>query len=155
MGRIVALLVVIGLVFTLTGCGSESSAKVGTPSVKPLPPDFRVLAEHLVLAMKPSPNDFRDDKGLSEIIAEGHLAVLALRGIQSEDSDVTYVATQGQAACGEAVSRLERINAMPKPPGLGSLFVESFIHGLYGNVFYGYALGVNAEEKQKAIMAEV
>ena len=158
MGRIVALLAVIGLVFTLTGCGDDGAsppATVGTPSVKPLPPEFRVLAEQLVLEMKPSPDDFRDDKGLPEIIAEGHSAILALRGIRSDDSDIPYVANQGQAAIGEAVSRLERINAMPRPPGAGSLLVESFIHGLYGNVYYGYALGVDADEKQKAIMAEV
>jgi|GEM_PF-2186402 len=157
-------MVVLCLLLSLIGCGGESNvsnntnappAKVGTPSVKPLPPEFRVLAEQLVLDMKLSPDDFRDDKGLPEIIAEGHSAVLALRGIRSDDFDITYVANQGQAACGEAVSRFERINAMPKPPGAGSLFVESFIHGLYGNVFYGYALGVDAEEKQKAIMAEV
>lgn len=66
MGGIIALLAVIGLVFTLTGCGDD-----GAPSVKPLPPEFRVLAEQLVLEMKPSPDDFRDDKGLPEIIADG------------------------------------------------------------------------------------
>ena len=158
-----ALLVVLGFVFSLTGCGGSTAsndgasprAKVGTPSTKPLPPEFRVLAKHLVFEMKPSPVDFRDDKGFTEIIAEGHSTILALSGIQSEDSDLTYVATHGQAACEEAVSRLERINAMPKPPGAGNLLFESFIHVCYGNVYYGYALGVDADEKQKAIMAEV
>ncbi len=80
------------------------------------------------------------NKGLSVIIAEGHSSILVLRGIQSQDSDITYLASQGQTACGEGGSRFERINALPKPPGAGSQFVESFIHGLYGNVFYGYAL---------------
>jgi hypothetical protein len=55
----------------------------------------------------------------------------------------------------DGVARLERINALPKPPGDGRLAVESFIHGFYGNVFYGYARGVDAEEKQNAILDEV
>ncbi|WP_417746740.1 hypothetical protein [Rosistilla oblonga] len=158
------LLVVLGFVFSLTGCGGGSTAsndgaspraKLGTPSTRPLPPEFRVLAKHLAFEMKPSLDDFRDDKGLSEIIAEGHLAVLDLNGIQTEDADITYVANQAKAACGEAASRLQQIKAMPKPSDAGSLFAESFVHGLYGNVYYGYALGVDAAEKQKAIMAEL
>ncbi len=114
-----------------------------------------MLAKHLALGMKPSRDNFRDDKEFTEIIAEGHSSILALSGIQSEDSDLTYVAAHGQAAFEESVSRLERINAMPKPPGVGSLLFESFIHGCYGNVYYSYALGVDADEKQKAIMEEV
>lgn len=78
--------------------------------------------------------------------------VLALRGIQSSDRDITYIADQGQAAYSEAISRLERINALPKPPGAGELFVSSFVDGFFGNVFGGYARSKDAEDKQNAII---
>jgi hypothetical protein len=105
--------------------------------------------------MKSSRDQFRDDKELPEILAEGHSAVLALSGIQSQDPDIRYVATLGLGAVRDGVTRFERINALPKPPDAGSLALESFIHGFYGNVFYGYARGIDAEEKREAILDEV
>jgi hypothetical protein len=107
------------------------------------------------MEMKPSPDQFRDDMGMTEIMAEGHSAILALRGIQSSDQDIMYIASQGEAAFSEALRRFERINALPKPPGAGELFVTSFVDGFFGNVFGGYARGLDAEEKQNAIIAEV
>ncbi len=120
-----------------------------------MPPEYRVVAKHLAHELKQNVSDFRNDKGMAEIIAEGHAAVMDLRNIKSSDEDIEYIAAHGGAACAEAVRRMERINALPKPPDAGSLFVESFIHGLYGNVYAGYALGTDADNKQKAILAEV
>ena len=54
----------------------------------------------------------------------------------------------------EAIRRLERISQLPKPPGAESIFFESFIHGFFGNPYYGYSLGKDADEKQKAIAVE-
>lgn len=122
--------------------------------VKTLPPEYRVLAKTLAQETKTSPKAFRDNKGPTEIIAEGHSAVLDLRGIKSTDTDIIYIAAQGDSAFTEAVRRMERLNALPKPPSMGSVMVESFVHGLYGNVLTGYAIGVEADKKQAAINAE-
>lgn len=120
-----------------------------------LPSEYRTLCEHVAIELKADPGDFHNDKALSEVIAEGHTSVMALRSIRSEDEDIAYVTTHAQQAFADALSRLERINAMPQPQDAGSVMVESFIHGLYGNAYYGYAIGVEADEKRKAIADEV
>ena len=125
------------------------------PSDQPLPAEYRTLAENLALDIKLSPDQFRDNKGTSELLAEGHRAIMALRGIKSSDRDIAYVTVQAQEAFSEAIKRMERANALPKPPGAGELFVSSFIDGFFGNVFGGYARGKEAEDKQAAIIAEV
>ncbi len=158
MGRYALALTFLGA-FVLTGCTngpaiSTKSPSNGTAASKPLPPEYRTLAENLSLDIKSSPDEYRDNKGITEIIREGHGAVMALRGIQSSDRDITYIAEQGQSAYSEAISRLERINALPKPPGAGELFVSSFIDGFFGNVFGAYARGKDAEGKHNAIIIE-
>jgi hypothetical protein len=143
------------------GCGDRTTSTASSDikplvgGTKSLPPEYRILAGHLSQELKPNTSDFRDDKSLTDIVAEGHAAILDLRGIKSSDPDISYIASQAVAAYTEVVGRLERINALPKPPSAGSLFVESFLHGLYGNVFAGLALGVDADNKAKAILDEV
>ena len=146
---IICVLLALGLIVALF------VAFLATGLQKSLPPEYRVLAKNLAQETKTSMHAFRDNKGLTEIIAEGHSGIMDLRGIKSSDADIIYIASQGEAAFAEAVRRLERLNSLPKPPSLGSVMVESFIHGLYGNVFAGYAIGVEADNKQAAINAEV
>ena len=79
---------------------------------------------------------------------------MELRGISSSDRQITYIANEAEGAFSEAIRRLERISQLPKPPGAESIFFESFIHGFFGNPYYGYSLGKDADEKQKAIAVE-
>lgn len=145
------------------GCGEtkstsnngQSTNNQNSGSSKTIPPEYRVLAETLCMEIKTSPEMFRDNKGMSELIAEGYGAILALRGIKTTDKDITYIAEQGESALAEGIRRFEKINAMPKPPGADELFFSSFIDGFFGNVFGGYARGKDAEEKQKAIVNEL
>jgi len=148
-------------ILALVGCGKSTPSTAprplpaaSKPSTKPLPPEYRILAENLGLEIKPSPDQFRDNKGTTQIIAEGHESIMALRNIESSDRDIAYVAEQAQGAFSEAIKRMERINSLPKPPGAGELFVSSFIDGFFGNVFGGYARGQEAEGKQAAIITE-
>ena len=106
------------------------------------------------MEMKQSPDQFRDNKGMADIITEGHGAIMALRGIESSDRDIMYIAEQAQSAFSEAVNRMERINSLPKPPGAGESFVSSFIDGFFGNFLGGYAEYKDAEGKQTAIITE-
>jgi len=159
-------ILVLAVVVAAAGAGCDGRSNTASSSrdiqpltgggtAKTLPPEYRTLAGHLGQSLKPNVNDFRDDKSTTDIVAEGHAAILDLRAIKSSDTDIGYIASQGATAYGDAVSRMERINALPKPPSAGSLFVESFVHGLYGNVYAGYALGADADSKQKAILDEV
>lgn len=162
MGRYALALPLLG-VFILAGCSSNAtnsgnssgSSNGGSTTQKGLPSEYRTLAESLSLDIRSDPKQYRDNKGMAEIIGEGHTAVMALRGIKSSDSDINYIAGQGQAAFSDAISRLERINSLPKPPGEGELFVSSFIDGFFFNFAGAYERGRDAEDKQRAIINEV
>jgi len=157
------LLAAAAAIVTLTACTNDKKPfsppyplpATSTPCAKPLPDEYRTLANALAMEMRSAPDQFRDDKGITEILAEGHSAVLDLRGIQSSDEDIMYIADQGEAAFSEALLHLERINALPKPPGAVELFVSSFVDGFFGNIFGAYARALDAEEKQNAIIAEL
>lgn len=162
MTRIAFLLAAILMPGLEAGCGnpnaSPPASQHATSTVageKPLLPEYRTLAAHLSHELKPNVADFRDDKSLSDIIAEGHAAILDLRAVQSDNPDINYIVAQATPALAETLRRLERINALPKPPSNGSVFFESFLHGLYGNVYAGYELGADADNKRKAILDEV
>ncbi len=155
---------VLALSVMIAGCGGTDSSTstapyplpaASTPSTKQLPPEYRILAHQLVCELEYSPEDFRDDIGFSELMALGHSGVMALKGIQSSDQDIMYIASHGESAISEAVRRYERINELPKPPGVGELFASSFIDGLFGNPYGGYARGLDAEDQQKTIVAQI
>lgn len=148
---LVFILIKFTVVMVLISCGCGGDTGV----TRPLPSEYRVLAKNLSQETKTSPNEYRDNKELAEIVAEGQASILDLRGIKSSDTDISYIASQGEAAFSEAVRRIEKLNMLPKPPSLGSVLVESFLHGLYGNLLAGYAIGSDADNKQAAINAEV
>lgn len=50
---------------------------------------------------------------------------------------------------------MERINALPKPPSAGTVMVNSFIHGFFQNPYAAYELGVDTENKQRALTDEL
>ena len=150
-----ALLLILSL--CASGCGSKGPAvpQVGTPSVNPLPHEYRVLAESLAFVMAPTPDEFREDKDLAAVLAESHTALLSLRGINSADVDIQYIAKEAEATYGDAVARFERLNALPKPASFVSVLTTSFVHGLYGNAYAGYAAGVESDAKQEKIANEL
>src|SRR4051812_16129773 len=100
---------ILGLGLLSVGCGKGTTTSLGaTPASvgqaigpKELPAEYRTLASTVLLSLRPSPDQFRDSQSLSEIIAEGHAGIMALRGIQSSDPDITYIANEGAAACTE------------------------------------------------------
>lgn len=98
-----------------------------------LPPEFRTLAMHLAREVKHDPQEFHDDKGFTECIAEGNAAVMGLGNIKSSDTDINYIASEGQAAYAEVVKRLETLDALPKPTG-GKFLAESLVDLLNRNL---------------------
>ncbi len=132
--------------------GNASPSQVETRSVWP---EYRTLATHLGQELKPGMADFRNNKSITDVVAEGHAAVLDLRKINSGDGEINYIASQGAAAYAEAVRRMERINALPRPASDAKLLGESFVHVLYGNVYAVYALGVKTDNRRQAILDEL
>jgi hypothetical protein len=102
--RFLVPILVGGGCLPLGGCGDSVSSAPGSafqpitttasiPATRPFPPPgYRILAKNLGMEMKSSPDLFRDDKQLPEIISEGHSAIMELRGIQSSDQQVIYIA---------------------------------------------------------------
>lgn len=135
------------------GCGGRSPTTPPRPTS--LPPEYRTLATRIAHPLRPAATDFRDDKTLAEIAADARSAALDLRAVRSADPDIPAVAAVAATAYSEAVGRLERINALPKPPGAGAILARSFLHGLAGDVAAGFELGAEAERKQGAIRDEL
>lgn len=138
--------------FLLFKCSGD---KTLSQAPKKLPQAYIDLAKHVALEMHSTPDAFRNDMGIAEIMAEWHAAVMDLRRIDTTDSDIRYIRDQMASAYSEALTRLQRINELPKPPGGGELFVSSFFDGFFGNIFGIYKRWGDAEDKQNAIIAEV
>jgi hypothetical protein len=145
--RMATSFVALGAAVLTIGCGGTS-----TPSAKAIPAEYRILAENVAMVkMKRSPDQFYDNQGMAEAIAEGHAEIMAIRGVKSSDGDITYIAEQAQDALSEAIKHLERINSLPKPDDMA---VSYFIDGLFFNFPRMYGDYKDADEKQTALKTE-
>jgi hypothetical protein len=150
------LLIILGVALTCSLLTTPSRTTVISQAGRPaLPPEYGIVARNLGQSLESSPDAFRNNKGMAEIIAEGHSAVMALSNVKSSDQNINYVAEFGGQAVSDAVLHLERLDALPKPPSAGSLMFNSFLDGLFGNLRGGYDRGVDAQSKQDAIFAEL
>lgn len=139
------------LLIVAFNCGCGGNAGVTSVQLQ----DYRTIAKVLAQETKNSKQAFIEKKEMVEIIAEGQAAILDLRSIKTSDNEISFIAAQGESAMVEVVRRMETLNALPKPPSAASVVFESFIHGLYGNIFAGYAIGTDADNKQTAINNEL
>lgn len=71
--QIVASACVLFLALTLSGCGSDTTVsklpRYSTPSSKPLPEEYRVLAKHLGMSMKSDSAQLQKKRETSEVMA--------------------------------------------------------------------------------------
>ncbi len=159
VNQIIAFVYVLPLALTLLGCGGDTTAsnlpKYSTPSSKPLPEEYRVLASHLSMEMKTDPNQFRNNRELAEIMAELQSALLDLREIKSNDKEIMYLSNQVQDTNTLILQCINNLNALPKPPDQGTLFVGSMLDGFFGNFLGSYHRGLDAEAKQNALNVEL
>lgn len=116
--------------------------------------EYRTLAGYLALPLKKSPDEFQGTETLTATLAQGHTTLMSLKEFKSSDRQIEYVARQTEASLTEILQRVERLNALPKPPGTGALVASSFIDGVFGNPAGGYVRGVEAERMQAAIKNE-
>ena len=77
---LVFILKTLAVVMVLISCGCGGDTGV----TRPLPSEYRVLAKNLSQETKTSPNEYRDNKELAEIVAEGQASILDLRGIKGK-----------------------------------------------------------------------
>ncbi len=157
--QIVASVCVLFLALTLSGCGNDTTVsglpRYSTPSSKPLPAEYQVLAKHLGMALKSDPAQLQKKRETSEVMAELQSALLDLREIKSNDNEIMYVSDQVRDAVTVILERLDNLNSLPKPPDEGTLFVGSFVDGFFGNFAGGYHRGLDAEAKQNALNSEM
>lgn len=140
------------------GCNDASQSnfpEYSTPSSKPLPAEYRILAQHLGMEMKPDPGRFRNDREIAEIMADLQVALLDIREIKSEDREIIYLTDQFRDAITLILKRLDNINGLPKPPDAGTLFAGSMLDGFFGNFAGSYQRSLDAEAKQNALNAEL
>ena len=159
VNQIFASVCVLPLAFILSGCGSDIPAsklpQYSTPSSKPLPEEYRVLASHLSMEMKSDPGHFRDNREIAEIMADVQSTLLDLREIKSNDKEIMYLSDQVQNANTLFLQCINKLNALPKPPNDGTLFVGSMLDGFFGNFLGSYHRGLDAEAKQNALNVEL
>ncbi len=158
--RMMASQVILILLCILGGCGENATtrnglSKTSIPSSKELPDEYRTLAAHLCIEMKQDPGQFQDQMSLPELMAEYHSILLDLQGIKSKDTEIKYISKQGQEAISEIVRRIDRLEALPKPPESGTLIVDSSLDLIFGNITGTYNRRIEAEAKQNAWIAEV
>jgi hypothetical protein len=162
--------IVLSIALFTFGCGKSppvSTAPHQLPSAsKPssiaLPTEYRILAQHLAMEMKPNPKQFRNELGMAEIMAEGHAARLALNDIKSSDEHINYISAEAKSAVVEIIRRFEKINSLPQPPGAGAVFLKSFLGGVYtgatgdpSGLAGGVSYSSDAQAKSDAIVAEM
>lgn len=155
----IAFVCILSLALILSGCGRDTTAsnlpKYSTPSSKPLPEEYRVLASHLGMEMKSDPVQFRNEREIAEIMAEFQSALLDLREIKSNDKEIMYLTEQVQNVIPVILKRLDNLNSLPKPADARTLFVGSFLDGFFGNFVGGYHRGLDAEAKLDALNVEL
>src|SRR4051794_14964406 len=78
------VVVLLGVGLLAVGCGKGTATGVASSrgsvspatAPKPLPAEYRTLAENLSQDLRPSTDQFRDDQPLSAIIAEGYAGIM-------------------------------------------------------------------------------
>ncbi len=156
------LLVVVStlpMALLLSGCGNNASQgnlpKYSTPSSTPFPAEYRVLAQNLGMELKSDPDQFQNDREISDVMAELQSVLLDLREIKSNDKEITFLSDQARDAITVILQRLDNVNSLPKPPDAGTLIVGSILDGLVGNFEGSHHRGLEAEAKQNALNAEI
>jgi len=96
----------------------------------PLPPAYVTLAKRLADECQSGRGDPGPGKDVNVILAELRNATLDLKGLKATDPDVDAVAEEARGVFRDAVSSMERLIALPRPPGSLELAGESFLRGL-------------------------
>ena len=155
----------ISLVTTMVlvlGCGQSEEKRpsaddenvVSAQTAPQVPDDYRVLARTLSLDIYSSPQEFDEAESFAEIFADDHAAVIALRGINSTNNEIMYVAKRGESAITDYIRSMERLQTLPLPPDYEELLASSFIDGFLGNFAGGYARNLDAEARATDIIEE-
>ena len=106
------------------------------------------------MELKSDPDQFQNDREISDLMAELQSALLDLREIKSNDNEIIFLSDQVRDAITVILQRLDNVNSLPKPPDAGTLIVGSILDGLVGNFEGSRHRGLVAEAKQNALNTE-
>lgn len=119
-----------------------------------MPPEYRVVADGLSQNLKPGREDFSARKSTAETLAEMHSATMDLRNVQTADKDIAYLASQEEQITTEGAQRIERLLALPRPPGMEAA-LEAPAHIFFGDFLGAFRIGEEADAKRDAVLDEM
>ena len=153
-----ALAVSAFLVASSMSCDSSDSGPTAPKArqpTRPMPIKYVQLATHLADGFQTDINEPQLKQPLPQLLADYRNRALDLQQSGSDDPDIEAVTQQACEAFHGAVTALERLDALPKPPDAGEQFIEGFLRGL---VLAGEGAAERDQEirgQQDAILGEL
>lgn len=99
----------------------------------PLPAEYVVIAKHLADSHRLERNSDELRPGMSYVVAEFKGALMDIKGLKAVDPEVMNVAAEVSRATESTITALEQLDALPKPPGSGEMFVDGLLRGFVGD----------------------
>lgn len=99
----------------------------------PLPTEYVTIAKHLADSHRLERNSHELRPEMSQVLAEFKGALMDMNGLKAVDPEVMSVAADVSRATESTMTALEQIDALPKPPGSGEMFVDGLLRGLVGD----------------------
>lgn len=121
----------------------------------PLPAEYVTLARHLADDHKADPGQPDPEPDVAGTIAKFLNAASDLKGHHSTDPEIDSLCVEACEVLGEAARHAQRLDALPKPPGFGEMFAESFARGFLGDLLGLGRSYQEAQGRQDAVVSEV
>ena len=116
-----------------TDSRTERPQVEGTRKNPPLPAEYVVIAKHLADSHRIERNSDELRPGMSQVLAQLKGVLMDVNGLQAVDPDVMSVAAEVSRATESTMTALEQLDALPKPPGSGEMFVDGLLRGFVGD----------------------
>jgi len=146
IGYAAALIVLVAL-FRGYFCGRLEAERI--------PPGYALLAETLSQDILTDPRKQDDDKSLPQIMAEIRAATMDLRTVTNAPEEIVSACRDAAHHLSALADHMDRLNALPKPPGVWEVVVENFIRGFVGDIVGGIQRSNEVDAQYKALQSEL
>ncbi|MDB5335827.1 MAG: hypothetical protein JWN70_1446 [Planctomycetaceae bacterium] len=162
--QLILFVVAVTLSVSLIGCGREelpNSVPAAPVLLRPMPPEYLVLARWVAYEFKSSPEEFRDPSP-AETASALESGVKALEGIQTPNAEIADLAAQAVVVYRDIRLHFQQIQTLPRPRGYARQCANAFLGGLYSGysgdlsgLAYVAQSSFDAQSKLQAIMDEL